>query len=219
MDNVLHITQKIRGVGLANEVSADAGKIETPAPVIQHMHEKLERPAVLNGRTYKIKPVAAGISHAFYITINDVVLNEGTDHEVRRPYEVFINTKEASSFQWITALTRVMSAVFRKGGDGTFLVEELMAVFDPQGGYFVQGQYVPSVIAHIGQVIRDHMVSIGMLKLEISEEAKQLIAEKSERVTDAQLKNARVCNACHAKTVVTLDGCDTCLSCGNSKCG
>ncbi|HEY5762758.1 MAG TPA: hypothetical protein VIS73_06095, partial [Rhodocyclaceae bacterium] len=95
------------------------------------MHEKLERPEVLIGSTYKIRtPVS---DHAMYVTINDIVLNEGTEHEHRRPFEIFINSKNLDHFQWIVALTRILSAVFRKGGDVAFLIEELKAVFDPRG--------------------------------------------------------------------------------------
>ena len=98
------------------------------------MHEKLERPEKLVGSTYKVKtPVS---DHAMYVTINDIVLNEGTKHEQRRPFEIFINSKSLDHYQWIVALTRVMSAVFRKGGDVTFIVDELQAVFDPRGGYW-----------------------------------------------------------------------------------
>src|SRR3974390_2824924 len=106
------------------------------------MHEKLERPEVLIGSTYKIKtPVS---DHAMYVTINDIVLNEGTEHEQRRPFEVFINSKNLDHFQWIVALTRIISAVFRKGGDVSFLVEELKAVFDPRGGYWPAGRECPA---------------------------------------------------------------------------
>jgi hypothetical protein len=115
------------------------------------MHEKLERPEVLIGSTYKIKtPVS---DHAMYVTINDILLNEGTQHEQRRPFEVFINSKNLDHFQWIVALTRIISAVFRKGGDVTFLVEELKAVFDPRGGYWqTGGKFMPSIIAELGYV-------------------------------------------------------------------
>ena len=125
------------------------------------MHEKLERPEVLIGSTYKIKtPVS---DHAMYVTINDIVLNEGTPHEQRRPFEVFINSKNLDHFQWIVALTRVISAVFRKGGDTTFLVDELKAVFDPRGGYWQPGgKFMPSTIAELGYVIERHLQSIGL---------------------------------------------------------
>ena len=96
------------------------------------MHEKVERPEMLLGSTYKLKTPLS--EHALYVTINDIVFNEGTEHEMRRPFEIFINSKNMDHFQWIVALTRIMSAVFRKGGDVTFLVEELRSVFDPKGG-------------------------------------------------------------------------------------
>ena len=117
------------------------------------MHEKLERPEMLLGSTYKIKTPLS--EHALYITVNDIVLNEGTEHEQRRPFEIFINSKNMEHFQWVLALTRIISAVFRKGGDVTVLVEELRSVFDPSGGYFKKGgKFMPSLVAEIGEVIK-----------------------------------------------------------------
>jgi len=147
------------------------------AEVIQ-MHESVERPPTLIGATYKIKSPL--VEHALYVTVNDIVLNAGTPHELRRPFEVFINSKNMDHFQWIVALTRIMSAVFRKGGDVTFLVEELKAVFDPRGGYFkAGGVYMPSIVAEIGCVIETHLKTIGLLQdPEMSAEQKRLIAEK-----------------------------------------
>jgi hypothetical protein len=147
------------------------------ADIIQ-MHEKVERPEVLIGNTYKIKSPL--VEHAMYVTINDIVLNPGTEHELRRPFEVFINSKNMDHFQWIVALTRIMSAVFRKGGDVTFLVDEMKAVFDPRGGYFkAGGVYMPSIVAEIGSVVEEHLKSIGMIiDPELSEAQRQLIAEK-----------------------------------------
>src|SRR6188474_3591062 len=142
------------------------------------MHEKVERPEMLLGSTYKIKtPVS---DHAMYVTINDIVLNEGTPHEQRRPFEIFINSKNLDHFQWIVALTRIMSAVFRKGGDVTFLVDEMRAVFDPRGGYFTAGGvYMPSIVAEIGSCVEEHLKSIGMIvDPELSDAQRALIAEK-----------------------------------------
>src|SRR5512145_1898033 len=142
------------------------------------MHEKLERPEVLIGSTYKIKtPVS---DHAMYLTINDIMLNEGTEHEHRRPFEIFINSKNLDHFQWIVALTRIISAVFRKGGDVAFLTEELKAVFDPRGGYWQPGgKFMPSIVAELGYVIERHLQSIGLLRApEMDEHRLKLIEEK-----------------------------------------
>src|SRR5687768_17245439 len=150
----------------------------TPESNIVQMHEKLERPEVLIGSTYKIKSPL--VEHAMYVTINDIVLNQGTEYELRRPFEVFINSKNMDHFQWIVALTRIMSAVFRKGGDVTFLVDEMKAVFDPRGGYFkAGGVYMPSIVAEIGSAVEEHLKMIGMIvDPELSEAQKQLIADK-----------------------------------------
>ncbi len=194
------------------------------------MHEKLDRPEVLVGSTYKVKtPVS---DHAMYITINDIVLNRGTPHESRRPFEIFINSKNLDHFQWIVALTRIISAVFRKGGDVVFLVDELKAVFDPRGGYWkAGGRYMPSLIAEIGSVIENHLIEIGLIvPHEPDPEQIKLIAEK-RAAYEAQAKQkdafaesvfpagAQLCNKCQTAAVVMLDGCMTCLNCADSKCG
>ncbi len=200
---------------------------------IIHMHEKVDRPEMLLGSTYKIKTPLT--EHAMYVTINDIVLNPGTDHELRRPFEMFINSKNMDQFQWILALTRVASAVFRKGGDITFLVEELKAVFDPKGGYFKKGGvFMSSVVAEIGHALESHLRMIGMLKTEeLSDHQKQIMEEKRKqfedqsKVADAAASDdenpypdgAQLCNKCHTKASIMLDGCMTCLSCGDSKCG
>ena len=155
----------------------DVIELQPKAEVIQ-MHEKVERPDTLIGATYKIKSPL--FEHALYVTINDIVLNEGTEYQLRRPFEIFINSKNMDHFQWIVALTRIMSAVFRKGGDVTFLVEELKAVFDPRGGYFkAGGVYMPSIVAELGAIIEQHLKSIGLIHdPEMSAEQRKLIADK-----------------------------------------
>ena len=156
-------------VGYQVEKPEDAApKVETKATSAEgkviRMHEKLERPEMLIGSTYKVKPPVA--DHAMYVTINDILLNEGTPHENRRPFEIFINSKNLDHYQWIVALTRIISAVFRKGGDSTFLVEELKAVFDPRGGYWQPGgKFMPSIIAELGHIIEKHMISIGLIQI------------------------------------------------------
>ena len=227
---------------------------------------------MLVGSTYKLKVPEHVSAHAMYITINDIILNEGTEHESRRPFEVFINTKNLDHFQWIVALTVIMSAVFRKGGDITFLVDELRSVFDPRGGYWVKGSYKQSIIAEIGDVIERHLILIGMLTpTEPNEHQKELIRQKREAlekreaqakvaspdsaVTDADAPSApvedkearsahssaasssasarsesnagddgfppdaRLCNKCNHRAAIIMDGCVTCLNCGDSKCG
>ena len=168
------------------------------------MHEKLERPEVLIGSTYKIKtPVS---DHAMYVTINDIVLNEGTPHEQRRPFEVFINSKNLDHFQWIVALTRVISAVFRKGGDTTFLVDELKAVFDPRGGYWQPGgKFMPSTIAELGYVIERHLQSIGLLKKpELDVHQRKLVRGEARGVRGANQADGRVLQVAFSRRSAAL---------------
>ena len=252
------IDKKIKGYAVvtAEEKAREAAPPVVVAPVdravmeaeaakdnIIHMHERIERPEVLIGSTYKIK--SPMVEHAMYVTINDIVLNAGTEHELRRPFEVFINSKSMDHFQWIVGLTRIMSAVFRKGGDVTFLVEEMKAVFDPRGGYFkAGGVYMPSLVAEIGAVVEEHMKSIGLIHdPEMSAHTKALIAEKRKQFEERAKKDAApaspgaaeaiavtgdgtsfppsatMCHKCSTKALVIMDGCATCLNCGYSKCG
>lgn len=213
---------------------------------IIRMHEKVERPEgmeCLEGATYKIRTPLD--DHALYVTINDIVLNMGTEHEQRRPFEIFINSKNMDHFQWIVALTRVMSAVFRKGGDVTFMSEELQAVFDPKGGYFKPGgRFVPSIVADIGAVVEHHLRRIGLIEPEELSEQQQLLLNQKRAEAEAREMqssgsaepapapetvakageasypaSATLCYKCHTKAMVLLDGCQTCLACGYSKCG
>jgi hypothetical protein len=223
-------------------VEAPAEKKVVTAEII-HMHEKIERPEMLLGSTYKVKTPQS--EHALYITINDVLLNQGTEHEMRRPYEIFINSKNMDHFQWIVALTRIISAVFRKGGDVTFLVDELRSVFDPRGGYFKKGgKYKPSLVAEIGDAIECHMKMIGMIEdngmddcqkemLDAKRKEYEAIhcADRKSSASNASIEkhdenqtadfpaNSQLCKKCHTKAVISMDGCMTCLNCGDSKCG
>ncbi|WP_394695676.1 NrdJb [Pseudoxanthomonas japonensis] len=165
---------------------------ETPQDNIIQMHERIERPEVLIGSTYKIKSPL--VEHAMYVTINDIVLNAGTEHELRRPFEIFVNSKSMEHFQWIVALTRIMSAVFRKGGDVTFLVDEMKAVFDPRGGYFkAGGVYMPSLVAELGAIVEEHMKSIGLIHdPEMSAHQRAILAEKRKQYEDRAKKNSDV---------------------------
>ena len=179
----------------------------------------LERDEILIGQTYKIKTPHS--EHAMYITINDVLVNQGEESEHRRPFEVFINTKNMEHFMWIVTLTRIISAIFRKGGDVTFLVEELKAVFDPRGGYYKKGgKYMPSIVAEIGEVIQKHLISIGMMEGQLPTE--ELIAkrkEAEEKLGADAMAQGNQCDKCGAMAVVRLDNCNCCLECGDSKCG
>jgi hypothetical protein len=229
------IEKKIVGYAVARpdqraqgQEAADA-KQDAGSKVIR-MHEKLERPEVLIGSTYKVKtPVS---DHAMYVTINDIVLNEGTPHEQRRPFEIFINSKNLDHYQWIVALTRIMSAVFRKGGDVTFLVDELKAVFDPRGGYWQPGgKFMPSIIAELGHIVEKHLIDIGLLKGAEPDQHRQQFLEEKRAEFEAQggqkdafaessfPEGAQLCSKCNTAAAVLLDGCMTCLNCGYSKCG
>jgi hypothetical protein len=214
----------------AVEVARTEAEPQKESAKVIRMHEKLERPEVLIGSTYKVKtPVS---DHAMYVTINDIILNEGTEHEQRRPFEIFINSKILDHYQWIVALTRIMSAVFRKGGDVTFIVDELKAVFDPRGGYWQPGgKYMPSLIAELGHIVEKHLITIGLLRpTGLDEHQQRLIEEKrrefeaASRQQDAFARSefpegAQLCGKCNTVAVVMMDGCMTCLNCGDSKCG
>jgi hypothetical protein len=240
----IQIDKKIVAYKVGGSEAGDAaGAAVTPSTVedapksednVVQLHEKLMRPEMLIGSTYKVKTPLS--EHALYVTINDIILNHDTENELRRPFEIFINSKNMDHFQWIVALTRIISAVFRKGGDVTFLVEELRSVFDPRGGYFKKGgKYMPSLVAEIGDAIECHMRMIGLLKDDgLDEHQKKLVAEKRAQFEAAAgsgkgtldehggsdfPEGAQLCIKCHTKAAVKMDGCLTCLNCGESKCG
>ncbi len=234
----IQLTKKITAYKVLNPNDVKTEKPKTPIVMpeaqlnnLECMHENVARPEVLFGTTYKIKTPQS--EHALYITINDMILNLDTEHEERRPYEIFINSKNMEHFQWVLALTRVISSVFRKGGDACFLVEELKGVFDPRGGYFKKGGvFMPSLVAEIGCAIESHLKRIGMIETtEMDSHQKEFLAQK-RREFEMQHSNdvsanddmgdfppqALLCTKCNVKALVLMDGCMTCLNCGDSKC-
>jgi hypothetical protein len=176
------------------------------------MHEKLERPEVLIGSTYKVKtPVS---DHAMYVTINDIILNEGTEHEKRRPFEIFINSKNLDHYQWIVALTRIISAVFRKGGDVAFLVDELKG--DEEIDYDGETHTAANLFDALNPELDEGQQKlIAEKRAEFEESRKQQDAFSSSEFPEG----AQLCKKCNTAAVIMMDGCMTCLSCGDSKCG
>jgi len=200
------VTGSVLSVSESSEAAPEA---DQGADVI-YMAEPLDRPQALEGNTYKLKWPDS--EHAIYVTVNDVIIN---DH--RRPFEVFINSKNMENFAWTVALTRMISAVFRRGGDVSFVVEELKAVFDPRGGAWVQGKYIPSILAAIGGVLEQHMIAIGFLEGEgmgLKEDPKA-----GQQVVNLNENGGKACPSCGQFDMQMVEGCMTCRSCGHSKCG
>ena len=187
--------------------SEKAPEIDKGADVV-YINEPLSRPEALEGQTYKVKWPDS--EHAIYITVNDLLLN---GH--RRPFEVFINSKNMEHFAWTVALTRMISAVFRRGGDVSFVVEELKAVFDPRGGAWVDGKYIPSILAAIGGVIEHHMISTGF----IAGAGMGLKVDPQAEVINLKQSRGASCSSCGQFDLRMVEGCMTCGSCGYSKCG
>ena len=202
----------VTGSVLSVSETADSTPSENPETVtdgdVIYMSEPLDRPSELEGQTYKVKWPDS--EHAIYITINDIVLN---GH--RRPFEVFINSKNMEHFAWTVALTRMISAVFRRGGDVSFVVEELKAVFDPRGGAWMQGKYIPSILAAIGGVIEKHMIATGF----IEGEGMGLKTDPQAQVVNLSGNRGPACPSCGQYDMRMIEGCMTCGSCGHSKCG
>jgi hypothetical protein len=193
--------------------SFELKKPSEPEDTTQIMNEALKRPTAISGTTYKLKLPSE--DSAMYITINNIVLNEGTPKQEVRPFEIFINSKNTSHRQWVDTLTRVISAVFRKGGQIDFLVEELKSITDPNGGGFYKGRYVKSIVSEIGFILEEHILGIkGEAKIVETPAVSEIKDEEAD-----QIAGATRCPACGAKAVVKKDGCPTCLACGDSKCG
>jgi ribonucleoside-diphosphate reductase alpha chain len=192
-----------------SEPSPQAEVPSTGADVV-YISEPLDRPEALEGNTYKIKWPES--EHAIYITINDVIMN---GH--RRPFEVFINSKNMEHFAWTVGLTRMISAVFRRGGDVSFVIEELKAVFDPRGGAWMEGKYIPSILAAIGGVIERHMIAIGFI--EEGGHLKNDPHPNAAALAVGERPRGAACPNCGQYAVQMVEGCKTCLECGHSKCG
>jgi ribonucleoside-diphosphate reductase alpha chain len=191
------------------EVVANVDKGPTqPLGDIIYMSEPLDRPNALEGNTYKVKWPDS--EHALYITINDVIIG---GH--RRPFEIFINSKNMEHFAWTVALTRMISAVFRRGGDVSFVVEELKAVFDPRGGAWMGGKYIPSILAAIGGVVEQHMIATGFIK----GEGMGLKGDPKANIVGGGAPKGKSCPSCGSYELRMIEGCMTCASCGLSKCG
>lgn len=229
----------VTGAVLSKSVVSDEAKAAQSSSVgtsdpakfgdVVYMTKPLERDAALEGITYKIKWPAS--AHALYVTINDII-RDGR----RRPFEIFINTKNLEHFAWTVALTRMVSAVFRRGGDVSFVAEELKAVFDPEGGRWMGGRYVPSLLAAIGDVIEQHMLHIGFLTREDAEggegKSARLPMAAVERLGGGRqptaadddgaaspVAAARICPKCGERALRHIEGCWTCTNCDYSRCG
>ena len=198
------VTGSVLSVSETTEKTPEA---DQGADVI-YMSEPLDRPQALEGNTYKLKWPDS--EHAIYLTVNDIIIN---GH--RRPFEVFINSKNMEHFAWTVALTRMISAVFRRGGDVSFVVEELKAVFDPRGGAWMGGKYIPSILAAIGGVIERHMISIGF----IEGEGMGLKTDPQANVVGFDTPRGKACPSCGQYEMRMVEGCTTCASWGHSKCG
>ena len=191
---------------------------------VTRLFQPLDRPGDLEGRTYKLKWPES--DHALYITLNDIIDDQGRI----RPFEIFINSKNTEHYAWTVALTRMISAVFRRGGDVSFVVEELKAVFDPRGGQWMGGRYVPSLLAAIGEIIEQHMIVTGFLKgsgdIAAVDEAKRpavavaVMGARGGSIGGGEGPGApfRQCPKCGQASLVHEEGCDNCRSCGYSKC-
>ncbi len=192
-------------------------KDEGDSGSVVRMFQPLDRPGELPGKTYKVRWPES--DHALYITLNDIIDDQGR----RRPFEIFINSKNTEHYAWTVALTRMISAVFRRGGDVSFVVEELKAVFDPRGGYWVGGKYVPSLLAAIGSVIESHMIDTGFIPKpgqidgDGNRQTQPLASAVGDGTTPARA--LRQCPKCGQPALIRQEGCDTCTSCGHSKCG
>lgn len=198
------VTGSVLSVSESSDKTPD---IDSGAEVV-YLSEPLDRPSELEGNTYKLKWPDS--EHAIYITVNDILIG---GH--RRPFEVFINSKNMEHFAWTVALTRMISAVFRRGGDVSFVVEELKAVFDPRGGAWMQGKYVPSILAAIGGVIERHLISIGF----IEGEGMGLKSDPRSDIIGLGSNKGKACSSCGSYEMRMIEGCMTCASCGFSKCG
>lgn len=189
--------------------------LSVKAKEVFKVKEQLQsRPDQLTGTTYKIKwPFLAA---ALYVTINNTIEEDGT----QRPFEIFVNTKAAQHQEWLAALTRLTSAVFRRGGDVTFLVDELEQVHSANGGGYIPSErkFVPSLVALIGMTVRKHFVAIGLIEGEEAEKVKEEVPPPGSTI-QVSAPLGEFCPRCSAPTFIRKEGCTSCLSCSYSTCG
>ena len=207
------VTGSVLSVDTSEKKDIETSKMTGISGEVVYMSEPLARPKDLEGRTYKVKWPDS--EHALYITINDILL-----HDQRRPFEIFVNSKNMEHFAWTVGLTRMISAVFRRGGDVSFVVDELKAVFDPRGGAWMGGKYIPSILAAIGNTIETHRIEIGFLSRAVlgpqSPETKKPTLTQQSSPTSLRLTT--FCPSCGENDLHMIEGCMTCSSCGHSKC-
>lgn len=183
--------------------------IDKMQPTVVVSAQKLKRPQALPAVVYKLETPLS--EYPLYITISDIEDSTGT----RRPFEIFINTKSVDSLQWVTSFTRLLSSIFRIGGDITFVLEELQSVHDPKSGYTSRNGWIPSLVAEIGLIIKQHFLSIGLIEHEqLDEHTKKIIADKAASTTQRA-----ICPKCNQQKLIVDGGCGMCESCGYSKCG
>ena len=236
------ITKKIADFSVKKELEAVVdmlghGEVKS-LPELEIMSSAWKRPEKLLGATYKIEKSPNSPDAAVYITINNEILNKGTEFQTIIPAEIFINSKDVSHLQWITALTRVLSAVFRKGGEIEFLVDELCGIHDPKAGFLRKGRFYPSLVAQVGLVIKEHLeelketpppILVGDSNLKAQEVSEFIesefgglvstfLEEELSRSDSHYPPTATLCPKCLHKSVMVLDGCQTCLNCLDSKC-
>lgn len=209
--SILSVTEKPKEAPVSDFASNRAEGMEPAGE-----EPPVERPDTLPGAVYKLK--WPGGAHAIYVTVTDI-LDEGGK---RRPFEVFINSKNMEHFAWTVALTRMISAVFRRPHDSRFVVEELKAVFDPKGGAWMNGQYVPSILAAIGGVIEQHMRAIGYMEPAKGGTVQGVPEGWKPSYTKPDPQAGPLppcCPSCNSFNVKKESGCFVCKDCGNSNCG
>jgi len=223
-DAVKKIDAKIASVSVLKEDGDQAAPEAAPAAPEAPQKEKIsdikKRPVELRGVTYQIKSPTE--SHSMMVTINNAVLNAGTEDEEERPYEILLLSKEMNNFQWIAALSSLVTRMFRMGVDTDMLIEDLEEVFDPRGGYLKKGKYMPSLVAEIGSIIKNHLANECGVKKELDEHLAKAIEEKKQAYVEEHGVDDRPrleCPECGEHTLVVSGGCPTCESCGYSKCG
>ena len=222
------IDKKITGYSVAAQAAiaemkaAVAPEAESkPEPNLEVMSSDWKRPPVLPAQVYKIEKCPNSPAAAVYVTISNAVLNPGTKHEQVVPAEIFINSQDVSHQQWITALTRSLSAIFRKGGAVDFLADELLGVCDPGAGFLQRGVWHPSLVSQVGGVIKEHLEKLRERPL-VESLRDYFEPEQIEKIKEVDKSfyppNAAICPKCNHKAAILMDGCSTCLNCGDSKC-
>ena len=183
-------------------------EITVPAHVpVQVQSDETE---IMNSFSWSIKRNAEKVNNGKMIHDFDKVYITLVFDGNNNPVQVFFNSKDFSINEHLSMGAISLSHAFK---NGTYL-ELLESMIDIVGeGFFHRKKYRASLISAICSDILYYLGRINARPTDITEQ------EAAPKKQGAEPKKGEKCQRCGEYAVVVLDGCKTCLDCGDSKCG